>query len=283
MKKELKAECQSALDFPTKVEYFNYEESKYETFCLMDETEFLINKQDENQCITDDDIDEINHLLYVKDKLNISDFAWREISAKSSHLSPLTAIKKRMKTINSRWNIFRTPGDADGVQIKLEDLLKEQIGRLKKQGALNLEKLKIKVSVSGDGTNIGKKLHVLNVTYTIINEKNIAMSEKGNYVLAIIKTKEDYNCIRESLQNFKDDMKQLTTIEFDGASYEIEYFLGGGGGGGIGNFWQQFVASVLQIKTTHAFGANAQVLKDGTLQKSGPYLTLKWGHVQLKK
>ena len=239
MKKELKAECQSAPDFlnlydltPTKVEYFNYEESKYETFCLMDETEFLINKQDENQCITDDDIDEINHLLYVKDKFNISDSAWREILAKSSDLSPLTAIKKRMKTINSRWNIFRTPGDADSVQIKLEDSLKEQIGRLKRQGALNLEKLKIKVSVSGDGTNIGKKLHVLNVTYTIINEKNIAMSEKGNYVLAIIKTKEDYNCIRESLQNLKDDMKQLTTIEFDGLMeplMKLSTFLGGGG------------------------------------------------------
>ena len=120
---------------------------------------------------------------------------------------------------------FPTPGDADGVQIKLEDSLKEQIGRLKKQGALNSEKLKIKVS--GDGTNIGKKLHVLNVTYTIINEENIAMSEKGNYVLAIINTKEDHNCIRESLQNLKDDMKQLTTIEVDGASYEIVYFLGG--------------------------------------------------------
>ena len=37
--------------------------------------------------------------------------------------------------------------------------------------------------------------------------------------------------------------------------------------GGIGNFWQQFVALVLQIKTTYAFGANAQELKDGTLQK----------------
>ena len=232
MKKELKAECQSALDFLnlydltlTKVEYFNYEENKYETFCLMDETEFLINEQDENQCITDDDIDEINHLLYVKDKFNISDTACREISAKSSDLSPLAAIKKGMKTINSRWNIFSTPGDADGVQIKLEDSLKEQTGRLRKQGALNSEKLKIKVS--GDGTNIGKKLHVLNVTYTIINEENIAIPEKGNYVLAIIKTKKDYNCIRESLQNLKDDMKQLTTIEVDGVSYEIKYFLGG--------------------------------------------------------
>ena len=41
---------------------------------------------------------------------------------------------------------MKTPGDADGVQIKLEDSLKEQIGWLEKQGALNSEKLKIKVS-----------------------------------------------------------------------------------------------------------------------------------------
>ena len=104
------------------------------------------------------------------------------------------------------------------------------------------------------------------------------MSEKGNYVLAIIKTKEDYNCIRESLQNLKDDMKQLTTIEVDGASYEIEYFLGGD--------WK-FLATVCGIGAANQYytciWCKCPRVKRWDTSKSGPYLTLKWGQVQLKK
>ena len=48
----------------------------------------------------------------------------------------------------------------------------------------------IKVKLSGDGTNIGKRVTVVNFTFTILNRKELAMGEKGNYVLAIVKTTE---------------------------------------------------------------------------------------------
>ena len=44
---------------------------------------------------------------------------------------------------------------------------------------------------------MGKWLQLLTVTYTIINEGAVAMTERGNYVLAIVKTKDDYDGIRE--------------------------------------------------------------------------------------
>lgn len=37
----------------------------------------------------------------------------------------------------------------------------------------------IKIKLSGDGTNIGKRLTVVNFTFTILNEKEVAMGEKG--------------------------------------------------------------------------------------------------------
>ena len=70
-----------------------------------------------------------------------------------------------MDTINRRWNLFPTPGETDGVQIRLKDSLSEQIPKIKNK--LNGCKT-IKIKVSGDGTNIGKRLHILNVIYTII-------------------------------------------------------------------------------------------------------------------
>ena len=70
---------------------------------------------------------------------------------------------------------------------------------LKIKGDLG-EQETVRVKMSGDGTNIGKRLKVVNFTYTILNEKENAMSEKGNYVLAIIKTKETYDNLKESLE-----------------------------------------------------------------------------------
>ena len=82
----------------------------------------------------------------------------------------------------------KTPGDAEGVQISFKESLEEQVARLQRKG--DLEEDVIRVKISGDGTCIGKRLKLVNITFTIVNEKGAAMSEKGNYVLAILKTTE---------------------------------------------------------------------------------------------
>ena len=80
------------------------------------------------------------------------------------------------------------------------------------------------MKVSGDGTRIGKRLHV---TYTIINDGNVAMSEKGNYVIAVIKTNYEYIGIRDSLSDLRDEMRNLNSITCGDKTFQIEYFLGG--------------------------------------------------------
>ena len=102
--------------------------------------------------------------------------------------------------------MFPTPGEADGVQIKLKNSLTEQIPKIKtKLGGSKT----LKIKVSEDGTNIGKRLHTVNITYTVINDGSVAMSEKGNYVLAIIKATEDYKSIRDSLSDLIEEMRNL--------------------------------------------------------------------------
>ena len=71
---------------------------------------------------------------------------------------------------------------------------------------------KIKVKISGDGTNIGKRLKIVNVTYTILNERDIAITEKGNYILAIIKTTESYDNLKVSIEDLYDEMPNLKEI-----------------------------------------------------------------------
>ena len=53
------------------------------------------------------------------------------------------------------------------------------------------------------------------------------MGEKGNYVLALIKTTETYDNIRESLADLRMEMSNLKEISVNNCTYQTEYFLGG--------------------------------------------------------
>ena len=84
--------------------------------------------------------------------------------------------------------------------------------RLQKNGVLDKVTTTIKVKLRGDGTNIRKRLKLDNVTYTILNEKDAGMNEKGNYVLATIKTTENYDNLKESLADLNNEMSNLKEI-----------------------------------------------------------------------
>ena len=129
-------------------------------------------------------------------------------------------ISKHVSELNSNWNLTATPGKAEGIQISFKESLNEQITRLQKNGILNMDTT-IKVKISGDGTNIGKRLKLENVTYTILNEKETAMSEKGNYVLAIIKITENYDNLKESLADLINEMSNLKEITVNDHKLEI--------------------------------------------------------------
>lgn len=113
-------------------------------------------------------------MLYIKDSFNISYLAWHELSMKLKDMPNVQSIKRRLESLNGKWNITETPGEVEGVQIKFADSLKSQIQRLQKEG---FEDTTIKVKLSGDGTCIGKGLNVVNFTYTILNEGQTAMTE----------------------------------------------------------------------------------------------------------
>ena len=117
-------------------------------------------------------------------------------------------ICKHLHKLNANWNLKSTPGKAEGIQISFRESVEEQIRSLQKNGVLH----KIttgKVKISGDGSNIGKRLQLENVTYTILTEKDVAMNEKGKCFLAMIKTTENYDNRKESLADLNNKMSNL--------------------------------------------------------------------------
>ena len=164
--------------------------------------------------------------LYLKDKFIISNEAWHEIAIKANDLPNIYSIKKQINELNSKWNLKPTPGDAEGVQLGFAESLQEHIVRLQKNGEIN-DGETIKIKLSGDGTNIGKGLTVVNFTFTILHEKDVAMGVKGNYILAVIKTTETYDNLRDSLADLRMEMSNLKEISANNCTYKIEYFLDG--------------------------------------------------------
>ena len=87
-----KEECQTTLSFfglynfvATKIEVLNTETNQYETFNLVGEGELPFTESDP-KALNNDDIDNINMWLYLKDKFNISNEAWHEIAIKANGL-----------------------------------------------------------------------------------------------------------------------------------------------------------------------------------------------------
>ena len=62
------------------------------------------------------------------------------------------------------------------------------------------EKL-LRVKLSGDGTCIGKRLHVINFTYSLLDEGVKAHSFVGNHPIAIFREAENYHALKKSLQD----------------------------------------------------------------------------------
>ena len=86
---------------------------------------------------------------------------------------------------------------------------------------------KVRVKLTGDGTNIGKHLHVVNFAFTILDEGDMAYSAAGNHCIAIFKESENYDSLKLCLQDIIRDVKQLTRISIGEIEFEIMYFLGG--------------------------------------------------------
>lgn len=55
----------------------------------------------------------------------------------------------------------------------------------------------------------------------------MAMGVKGNYILAVIKTTETYDNLRDSLADLQMEMSNLKEISANNCTYKIEYFLRG--------------------------------------------------------
>ena len=76
---------------------------------------------------------------------------------------------------------------------------------------------------------LGKLLHVINFTFTLLDEGEKAYLYEGNHPLAVFRAPESYASLMKSLRDDISEVEQLqkTTVDEDTCTFEMEYFLGG--------------------------------------------------------
>lgn len=104
--------------------------NNYETFSLIDDEE-LEHFDCSTKEISDDDMDNLNMWLYLKDKFQISNEARGELSRSAKEVPNLYKMTKQMKELSSKWIMKPTPGDMEGIQISFVEGLEENVRRLK--------------------------------------------------------------------------------------------------------------------------------------------------------
>ena len=85
----------------------------------------------------------------------------------------------------------------------------------------------IRIKLTGDGTQIGRELKVINFAFTIIEEGEKAQSVAGNYSLAILQTGESYNDLAKGLEDICTEAKDLEVLTVGEKVNRIQFFLGG--------------------------------------------------------
>ena len=134
-------------------------------------------------------------------------------------------LKELAQEINNKFELKPTPC-GKGIQQSLHDQLTWRLQQLKQKNLLPSSN-ELRVRLSGDGTNIAKNLHVINFTFTIIEETNCTSTATENHTLAILNVPEKYDSIKEGLADIITEAESLQMINFDSTTYKIEYFLSG--------------------------------------------------------
>ena len=102
-------DCETSLSFlglhnfvGTKIEVFHENTHEYKTLTLVDEKNIQTSSQTEE--LTDEDIGEVNLLLYIKERFNVSNEAYHKLTMQFKHLPRSWKIQDTIREIG--WDLI---------------------------------------------------------------------------------------------------------------------------------------------------------------------------------
>jgi hypothetical protein len=167
----------------------------------------------------------IKKVIYAKDKHNISDRTYVGLlNDLDLNLPSLYVLKAERKKYDAMLYIFE---NSKGVFIDIKEKLKHLIPKIKKNFANEFEHV-IHIKFSADGAQIIKNKLILNFTFTVLNEKEIAKTASGNYTVGMFDiNQENYDIMCFVLEDIQKQVDELNIIEIESKTYSLEKYFGG--------------------------------------------------------
>ena len=107
------------------------------------------------------------------------------------------------KNIDADSNIHSISGKLRGVQQSLKERLEKRTRSLSKTYPEFRTSQRIKLKLTGDGTNICHNVHLVVIAFTLVDSYvRSPNSPRGNDTIALIKTTEDYDKLSEALKRY---------------------------------------------------------------------------------
>ena len=96
---------------------------------------------------------------------------------------------------------------------------------LRSPNAEFISKQQVRVKLTGDGTSIGKRLHVVNFGFMILDEHTVL--QEITALQFVFKETGNYDLLKTAVQDIVAEIESLKTIRVNGIDFEITYYLGG--------------------------------------------------------
>ena len=167
----------------------------------------------------------IEQTLYVKERFNVSDKAYHELSMVNPSLPCWSALHKVSKQIDSKCHIYTIPGPILGIQQSLKERLQLRLQQLVKKNPGIKDDTCIRVKITGDGTQVSRSMHILVIAFTIIDGTENPNSPVGNHVIALLNAQEKYEYLSEALKGIASDIKSIKSLTINGQNFNIKFYL----------------------------------------------------------
>lgn len=170
----------------------------------------------------------IDKLIYVLDTQSISRRAYHELTMLCPSLPRQYRLNIRKQELNSQFHIHELD-DYVGVWQSFTETMSNRLAQLMTEPSSRehiLDNGSVKVKVTGDGTTIGKRIHVVNIAFSIIGEAT-CVSTDGSYLLAIVRASEKQASLADALKELIREINELDTVLAAGEHIKVQLFLGG--------------------------------------------------------
>ncbi len=163
----------------------------------------------------------IDKAVYLKDFLCLSDSTYKSLCKSLPDLPSLKRVKKRTREIDSLFPIHKYD-DMIGAWEPVHGKVNHIVDQMTKKYPDEPIPEHIGIKLSGDGTFIGKRIHVVNLTMRVI----YGSKHSEEVILAMVRAPEKYEYLSKMFEPLVSDLPSNVSLH-SGNTIDLKYYLAG--------------------------------------------------------